>query len=109
MNYLLSGSKHKTMLDEMTIVFWAMSSQEAYEDLFMKMFLGQQDQMDAEKTDAMLENLMRDAQDTKVTEERLLSLNMIDPNVDFYLLGLKPNSSRLSVKFIMKRKYADVL
>lgn len=109
LNYLLSGSKHKTMLDEMTIVFWAMSSQEAYEDLFMKMFLGQQDQMDAEKTDAMLENLMRDAQDTKVTEERLLSLNMIDPNVDFYLLGLKPNSSRLSVKFIMKRKYADVL
>ena len=44
-----------------------------------------------------------------VTEERLQSLNMIDPDVDFYMLGLKPNSSRLSVKFIIRRKYADVL
>ena len=34
---------------------------------------------------------------------------MIDSNVDFYMLGLKPNSSRLSVKFIIRRKYADVL
>ena len=30
----------------------------------------------------------------------LLELDKIDENVDFYILGLKPNSSRLSVKFI---------
>ena len=109
LNFLLSSNRHKAMLDEMTIVFWAMSSQDTYEDLFMKLFLGQQDQMDAEKTDAMLKKLLRDASDANVTEERLLSLDMIDPNVDFYMLGLKPNSSRLSVKFIIRRKYADVL
>ena len=28
LNYLLSSSKHKAMLDDITIVFWAMSSQE---------------------------------------------------------------------------------
>lgn len=109
LNFLLSSNRHKAMLDEMTIVFWAMSSKDTYEDLFMKLFLGQQDQMDAEKTDAMLKELLRDARDTNVTEERLQSLDMIDPNVDFYMLGLKPNSSRLSVKFIIRRKYADVL
>lgn len=109
LNFLLSTNKHKAMLDEMTIVFWAMSSQETYEDLFMKMFFGQQDQMDAEKTDAMLKNLLKDAKDVQVTEERLQSLDIIDPNVDFYMLGLKPNSSRLSVKFIIRRRYADVL
>lgn len=109
LNYLLSSNRHKAMLDEMTIVYWAMSSQDTYEDLFMKMFFGQQDQMDAEKTDAMLKDLLKDAGDAKMTEERLHSLDMIDPNVDFYMLGLKPNSSRLSVKFMIKRKYADIL
>ena len=109
LNFLLSSDRHKAMLDEMTIVFWAMSSKDTYEDLFMKLFLGQQDQMDAEKTDAMLKELLKDARDANVTEERLQSLNMIDSDVDFYMLGLKPNSSRLSVKFIIRRKYADVL
>ena len=109
LNFLLSSNKHKAMLDEMTIVFWAMSNKDTYEDLFMKLFLGQQDQMDAEKTDAMLKKLLWDARDAKVSEERLQSLGMIDSNVDFYMLGLKPNSSRLSVKFIIRRKYADVL
>ena len=57
----------------------------------------------------VLKELLKDARDANVTEERLQSLNMIDSDVDFYMLGLKPNSSRLSVKFIIRRKYADVL
>ena len=109
LNYLLSSSKHKAMLDDITIVFWAMSSQETYEDLFMKMLLGQQDQMNSSQTEDMLRELLRDARDAAITEGRIRSLDMIDPEVDFYMLGLKPNSSRLSVKFIIKRKYADVL
>ena len=109
LNYLLSSSNHKAMLDDMTIVFWAMSSQEAYEDLFMKLLLGQQDKMGADQTDDMLKELLADAKDARITEERIRSLDMIDPKVDFYMLGLKPNSSRLSVKFIIKRKYADLL
>ena len=109
LNFLLGSDRHKAMLDEMTIVFWAMSSKEKNEDLFMKLFFGQQDQMNAEKTDAMLKEMLKDARDAKVTEKRLQTLDMIEPNVDFYMLGLKPNSSRLSVKFIIRRKYADVL
>lgn len=109
LNYLLSSNKHKAMLDEMTIVFWAMSSKETYEDLVMKMLLGQQDQMNSSQTEDMIRELLKDARDAKIMEERIRSLDMIDPEVDFYMLGLKPNSSRLSVKFMIKRKYADVL
>lgn len=109
LNYLLSSSKHKAMLDDMTIVFWAMSSQEIHEDLFMKLLLGQQDQMSTSQTEGMLKELLTDAGDARIIEERIRSLDMIDPEVDFYMLGLKPNSSRLSVKFVIKRKYADVL
>lgn len=109
LNYLLSSSKHKAMLDDMTIIFWAMSSQEEHEDLFMKLIWGQQEQMDSGQTDDMLKELLSDAKDARITEERIRSLDVIDPKVDFYMLGLKPNSSRLSVKFIIKRKYADVI
>lgn len=109
LNFLLSSNKHKVMLDEMTIVFWAMSDKDIYEDLFMKLFLGQQELMDAEKTNAMLKELMRDACDITISEERLQSLDIIDPNVDFYMLGIKPNSSRLSIKFIIRRKYTELL
>ena len=90
LNVLLSSSKHKILLDGMTIVFWAMDKGEEYEDLF-------------------LQKLMRDGQKGKVLKEHFLELDKIDENVDFYILGLKPNSSRLSVKFIFRKKYADIL
>ena len=109
LNYLLSSGRHKAMIDEMTIVFWAMNESESCEDLLMKMLLGQSDKMGAEKTENMLKNLMSDARKGSLMKERLDSLDDIDPDVDFYMLGLKPNSSRLSVKFIFKKKYADVL
>ncbi len=109
LNYLLSSNIHKAMLDEMTIVFWAMSSKDTYEDLFAKMLFEQSDQMNSEQTEQMLKNLLSDAGKGTVSRKRIQSLDMIDPDVDFYMLGLKPNSSRLSVKFIIRRKYADVL
>lgn len=109
LNYLLNSGRHKAMMDEMTIVFWAMNEKENCEDLLMKMLLGQSDKMGAEKTEDMLKSLMSDAKKGGLMRERLDSLEDIDPDVDFYMLGLKPNSSRLSVKFIFKKKYADVL
>lgn len=109
LNYLLGNSRHKAMLDDMTVVFWAMSGEEAYQDLFSMLLMGTPDQMGAGQTEQMLKKLMTDAANAQVAGERLQSLDRIDPNVDFYMLGLKPNSSRLSVKFILRRKYADVL
>ena len=109
LNYLLGSSRHKAMLDDMTVVFWAMSSKEEYQDLFSMLLMGPSDQMGAGQTEQMLKELMTDAANAKVVGARLQSLDQIDPNVDFYMLGLKPNSSRFSVKFILRRKYADVL
>lgn len=109
LNYLLRSSKHKILLDDMTIIFWAMDTSETYEDKIMAMLCGQSDKMNAEETDNMLKNLLKSGKKGKVTETRLQSLDMIEPDVDFYMLGLKPNSSRLSVKFIYRKKYADLL
>lgn len=108
LNVLLS-SKHKILLDGMTIVFWAMDKGEEYEDLFLKMLSQTTDKIKAKELSNILQKLMRDGQKGKVLKEHFLELDKIDENVDFYILGLKPNSSRLSVKFIFRKKYADIL
>ena len=108
LNYLLSSDRHKMLLDDMTVVFWAMDTGEACENLLMDILFGQSDKMKAEQTERMLAKLFQDAGKGTVGGERL-TLDGIDENVDFYMMGLKPNSSRLSLKFLVRKKYADIL
>lgn len=109
LNFLLGSAKHKVILDDVTIIFWAMDVSETYEDAFMAALCGRSDQMSAEDTEEMLKSLLEGAGKGKMTEARLQALDLIEPNVDFYMLGLKPNSSRLSVKFIYRRRFAELL
>ncbi len=109
LNYLLGSGRHKILLDDMTIVFWAMDAGEACEDLLMAMLCGKSDKMDGEQTERMLKSLAEDGKSGKLTRKRLESLEAIDPDATFYMVGIKPNSSRLAVKFIYRRQYADVL
>ena len=109
LNYLLASSKHRILLDDLTIVFWAMDTSEKYEDAIWAMLCGQSEKMNAKETEGMLKKILESSRKGKVTEGWLQSLDMIETDVDFYMLGLKPNSSRLSVKFIFRKKYADVL
>lgn len=109
LNYLLTGRKHKLLLDDVTVVFWAMSGEETCEDLIMAMLCGSSDKLNAEQTEHMLRALLQDGRRGRITEERLKTMDILQPGVDFYMVGLKPNSSRISLKFIYKRRYADVL
>lgn len=109
LNYLLGSGRHKILLDDVTVVFWAMDAGEACEDLLMAMLCGKSDKMDGEQTQRMLKSLAEDGKKGKLTRERLESLQAIDPDTTFYMVGIKPNSSRLAVKFIYRRQYADVL
>lgn len=109
LNYLLEGPNHKILLDDVTIVFWAMDTAGEYEDKILAMLYGQSEGMDAAETEQMLKCLLESAETGKMTEERLQSLDMLKSDVDFYMLGLKPNSSRLAVKFLYRKKYADIL
>lgn len=109
LNYLLKSSKHKMLLDDITIVFWAMNPNETCEERLMAMLYGQSEKIDADQTEQMLKDLLESGKKGKVTEERLHTLDSIDPDVDFYMLGLKPNSSRLSVKFIYRKRFAEIL
>ena len=75
LNYLLSSEKHKIMLDDMTLVFWAMNTGEKQENLIMEMLFGASDKMNTEQTDLMLRELIEDSATGKITANRLKNLD----------------------------------
>ena len=110
LNYLLNSNRHKVLIDDMTVVFWTMDSGEDSELLLLEMLFGNvQDTLHAEQTERLLQNMLEGAKNGTLTERSFTTLANIDPNVDFYMVGLKPNSSRLALQFIYHRKYADIL
>lgn len=108
LNYLLDGPKHKKIFDEITLVYWGMSDDEKYDDLMSMLVFGDES-LNVENTDNMLNKLVERAKEGVISTEEVSDVIGIDSNVDFYMIGLKPNSSRLSLKFIYKRKFADIL
>lgn len=109
LNFILSKENKKELFDDITVTYWAMDSNDEYDD-FMSIFaFGDNNDMNAEETENMLKKIISDAKDGCITYDRVSEIIGIDSNVDFYMVGIKPNVSRLSVKFIYKRKFADIL
>lgn len=107
LNMLIKDKRHCTVLDDITVLHWAMSPNEKY-DSFYSAFTSNQ-QMDSEQTEQMLKSLMTGAKNGNVTTDLTKLPDDIDPNVDFYIVGLKPNSSRISVKFIYRKRFGEIL
>lgn len=109
LNYLLSNKKHKAQIDDITVVFFAMSEDDFYEDQIQSLLFGNREDMNSEYVNEMLKSIWEAGKKGTVTEESLKSGVNINENIDFYMFGLKPNASRLSLKFICRKKYADIL
>lgn len=110
-NSLLSNKRHKNLIDDITVIFWATGGEknESCSDLVSCIVFGDSDVMDEKRTEEMLDRLVKSAREGNITSERISSLDDIDSNVDFYMVGIKPNSSRVAVKFIYRRKFGDIL
>lgn len=111
LNYLLNSKRHKNLIDDITVIYWATGGEknEDCSDLLKSIVFGDNDVIDEKQTEEMLEGLIKSARDGNITSERISSLENIDENVDFYIVGIKPNSSRLAVKFIYRRKFGEIL
>lgn len=101
LNYLTASPYHRAYIDEMTIVYWAMSGSKASEDVLCDFFgsvLGRpSDSADVENA---LADAMKRAQ-SGLTSAELEKLD-IDPSVTFYAAGFTPNMSRISMKFFCR-------
>ena len=116
LNALLSDKKHKTVIDDVTVIYWAAggAKNERCSDLFGSFFNDEEDddqenKPDKSQTEEMLKNTFALAKTGELTKERLSAITDIDDSIDFYIVGIKPNASRLSVKFVYRKKFADIL
>lgn len=102
LNYMLADREHLIRVGDTTVLFWAKDGKSAYQDLFSAFALGGTSKYDASDLLNVVNALFR-GEMPNFDEARL------DPNMDFYVLGLAPNAARLSVRFFLHNTFGAFL
>ena len=97
-NYLSSSKAHRRMIDDMTLLFWANTREK--EAPYLEDFLCELWDADEE-----LERMVKEASEGNVTDRT----DNIDENIEFCVLGVKPNTSRLAIKIFEKDSFGNIM
>ena len=118
LNWLLSSEKHRMRIGDTTTVFWAERSTDGLEEDLLGALLYPSSEGDKKGEDEQRQ-VTRDPQTVKLVHDifnkvrkgELVSkeLTGVDSVVKFYILGLAPNASRLSVRFWHVVEYGKLL
>jgi len=108
LNYLLSDANPNTkiFLGDTTVVYWAEAKNRAYETAFASL-------LDPENTrrkhaEAALKSVAGKIQQAKIFDLDALLEDLKDENPQFYILGLAPNASRVSIRFFISDPFEKV-
>ena len=100
LNHLLSDRDHVFRIGDATVVCWARNAKPAYAALFGGVtFVPSYTENDLR---GMVKSLCA-GQPVVYDEDKL------DPDMDFYILGLSPNAARLSVRFFLHNTFGGFL
>ncbi len=110
LNYLLADKEHKQLIDDITVLFWVEGGarNEVYSNYLSSFLFGENDKLNEGQTNEMLKGLMLKAHDGRVSYDLFDIANNLDETVNFYIVGIKPNSARVSLKFIYRRRIGEV-
>lgn len=103
LNFLVSSPMHRQTIGDMTLLYWANTkdSEKPYLDfLSFSLFSPSSD----EAKDEILDSVFR-----KLREGRTPDMDFADLSTDFYILGVKPNVSRLAVKLFERSKFGKLM
>lgn len=115
LNILTNSKTHKTMLGDVTMVRFAMSPDRRCDALVGNAMLGttddaeDEDALDAGETEKLLQKVYADARLGVANADRILQEQHIDPTVAYYIVGFKPNASRLAVQFLYRRQLGQLI
>lgn len=101
LNHLLADREHTFRLGDTTAVFWAKDGCGAYQSFWESFAL---DASDYDATD-----LSKMAKDLAEGRAVLYDETRLDPDMDFYILGLAPNAARLAVRFFLHNTFGGFL
>ncbi len=102
LNALLADKNHVKVIGNTTVVYWAKDAETQYQDVFSALLDGSAGQV----TDDDLNGLM-DA--VAAGKEYQFDGLPVDPDNDFYILGISPNAARLSVRFFYRRSFGEIV
>ena len=110
LNWLLADSKHHSYLNGMTLVYWSQDGNQNNDQVMMSFFSRSSQYNDVDQLDTALNDLISNVDQGTITTERLNAMRgAINPETDYYIVGLAPNSSRVQVKFIYRQKFGKLL
>lgn len=100
LNYLLSNNEYASRLGDMMVVCWAKSAESIYPKLFSWSMMPTPDNQ--KTVSGVFKNL---------SKHRMINLDGIelDPDQEFYILGLSPNAARLVVRLFYMDSFGNVL
>ena len=102
LNQLLADRKHVYHVGDTTVVCWAEKGGGGYQDIFGWELFGQESSYTFSDMQKALEKLCHG--DSVEIEDELL-----DPDMNFYILGISPNAARLSVRFFLHDTFGAFL
>jgi CRISPR-associated protein Csd1 len=110
LNYMLANPKQKIQIGDATTVFWAESPSSIYQ-MFAMQFLNptEDDETDEIINDINVRKTIEDVLKSAKTGNKISEniYNGINPVTKFYILGLSPNASRISIRYFHRNTFSD--
>ncbi len=102
LNHLLSDWDHVKVIGNTTVVYWTMSAESQYQDVFTALLDGGSSELSNTDLNALM---------TSVAAGKPYNYNglPLTPENDFYILGLSPNAARLSVRFFYQCSFGEIV
>ena len=102
LNYLIASPEYSSRVGDTTVLFWAKNGNPEYSSIFNWGIFGGTAPYNERELHTMIQDLCKGQ---AVTYEETL----LDPDMDFYILGLAPNAARLSVRFFLHNHFGSIL
>ena len=102
LNYLIASPEYSSRVGDTTVLFWAKNGNPEYSSIFSWGIFGGTAPYNDHELRSMIQDLCKGQ---AVTYEETL----LDPDMDFYILGLAPNAARLSVRFFLHNHFGSIL
>lgn len=113
LNYLLSDANpnRKFYMGDTTVVYWAESENRNYETAFASIFDPEYTADDDRngKVESALKDVAEKIRKVQLIDRDALLAELEDENPRFFVLGLAPNASRVSVRFFITDLFGNIV
>lgn len=107
LKYLMQSKKNHTLLDGVTLIHWAANGDEKCDEIFDYFTIS--DTINADEADEVLRSFAEGIKNGSCNQDINTFFNSLDPGVTFYIVAIKPNSSRLAIKSFNRQSFGNIL